>query len=126
MTKINVTRTFEKASLAKEQFFAALEPFVDYVNGLADNFIRILSNGVGIVDNMDATLKTISVKHNTDTPFAVSKRPVAIFVVKQASVTNPVLSFTWFFSADQEITVNTNFNGSPTDAIQLTLWIQYS
>lgn len=114
MAKITISRIFEVSLIASSKAYEELQTFVEYVNGLADNTIRILRNGVTLNDNINCSIITQQLTPNTPLTFAVNARPVGVIVLQSD---RPVTSFTWQYgstatqiSAEITSTASTAFN----------------
>ena len=81
MAKITISRIFEVSLIAASKAYTDMQPFVDYVNGLADNTIRILRNGITLSDNVSCTITTQKFTPGQALQFAVNARPVGIIVL---------------------------------------------
>lgn len=92
MAKITISRIFEVSLIATSKAYTELQPFIDYVNGLADNTIRILRNGITLSDNINCTITTQKFTPGQALQFAVNARPVGIIIL---SSDQPVTSFVW-------------------------------
>ena len=92
MAKITISRIFEVSLIATTKAYTELQPFIDYVNGLADNTIRILRNGITLTDNVRCSIITQKLTPGTTLSFAVNSRPVGIIVLQSDQ---PVTSFVW-------------------------------
>lgn len=92
MAKITISRIFEVSLIATSKAYTELQPFIDYVNSLADNTIRILRNGITLADNINCEIITQKLTPSTSLTFAVKARPVGIIVLQSDQ---PVTSFTW-------------------------------
>lgn len=126
MTKVTSTRVFEKGQVAGTNSGKELNPFLDWVINTFENLVRILQKGVGIQDNMDADLKTVTLKNATPLTISVSKRPIRIHVGRQVPIDNPMTSFVWGFETDTSITLIAEFKNAPTSSVDVYLTIHYS
>lgn len=126
MTKLTITRIFDVATIAGAEAMSALNTLINYINPVIENFTRILNKGIGINDNLDADIKVLSLSNNTPITFSTSKKPIAIFTVRQLPTTNPILTFVWGFKSDTEVTVQASFSNNPKDKTDVTLLIFYS
>lgn len=114
MAKITISRIFEVSLIASSKAYEELQSFVEYVNSLADNTIRILRNGVTLSDNISCSIITQQMTPNTPLTFAVNARPIGVIVLQSD---RPVTSFTWQYgstatqiSAEITSTTSTAFN----------------
>lgn len=140
MTKLSVARVFEVSQVAATKAYGELQSFFEYFNQLTDNLLRVIQNGVGIRDNLDAELKTISLTHGSPTPVAFRKRPVAVVACAETGgslaplvalhsapgqgATTTLTAYFGSFTgtafdapaqtvADQNVRIGTDKNGSP-------------
>ena len=91
--KLSVARVFEVSQIAASKAYGELQPFIEYVNQLADNVIRVLQNGVGLKDNLDAELQTIALTHGSSISVAFRKKPIAIIAgAYSGTQLNPLVS----------------------------------
>lgn len=122
MAKITISRIFEVSLIAASKAYADMQPFVDYVNGLADNTIRILRNGITLTDNVSCTITTQKFTPGQALQFAVNARPVGIIVL---SSDQPVTSFVWTPGNDTT-QVSGTITSTATTAFNVKLCVFYS
>lgn len=122
MAKITISRIFEVSLIAASKAYTELQPFIDYVNGLADNTIRILRNGITLSDNVDCSIITQKFTPGQSLQFAVSAKPMGIIVLQSDQ---PVTSFVWASASD--VTQATATITSPaTTAFNVKMCVFYS
>jgi len=100
MAKITVSRIFEVSLIATTKAYTELQPFIDYVNSLADNTIRILRTAITLGDNIRCSIITQKLTPGTALSFSVNSRPVGIIVLQSDQ---PVTSFTWQAGEGNEV-----------------------
>ena len=122
MAKITISRIFEVSLIAASKAYTDMQPFVDYVNGLADNTIRILRNGITLSDNVSCTITTQKFTPGQALQFAVNARPVGIIVLSSDS---PVTSFVWTPGNDTT-QVSGTITSPATAAFNVKLCVFYS
>ena len=122
MAKITISRIFEVSLIAASKAYTDMQPFVDYVNGLADNTIRILRNGVTLSDNVSCTITTQKFTPGQALQFAVNARPVGIIILSSDS---PVTSFVWTPGNDTT-QVSGTITSPATEAFSVKLCVFYS
>ena len=122
MAKITISRIFEVSLIAASKAYTDMQPFVDYVNGLADNTIRILRNGVTLSDNVSCTITTQKFTPGQALQFAVNARPVGIIILSSDS---PVTSFVWTPGNDTT-QVSGTITSTATEAFSVKLCVFYS
>ena len=122
MAKITISRIFEVSLIAASKAYTDMQPFVDYVNGLADNTIRILRNGVTLSDNVSCTITTQKFTPGQALQFAVNARPVGIIIL---SSDQPVTSFVWTPGNDTT-QVSGTITSTATEAFSVKLCVFYS
>ena len=122
MAKITISRIFEVSLIAASKAYTDMQPFVDYVNGLADNTIRILRNGITLSDNVSCTITTQKFTPGQALQFAVNARPVGIIVLSSDS---PVTSFVWTPGNDTT-QVSGTITSTVTEALNVKLCVFYS
>lgn len=124
MTLVTISRLFEKALIAKSTAAQELTPFIDFVNQGFDNVIRVLRKGIGVRDNLDAAVYTVKVTHAQQLKVAVTKRPFAVIIAQSKTA---VTSYLWEQGTEStQILLTIKFDGVPTDAVDVVLWVQYS
>jgi hypothetical protein len=122
VAKITISRIFEVSLIASSKAYTELQPFIDYVNSLADNTIRILRNGITLADNLSCTIVNQRFIPGQALTFAVNARPVGIIVLQSEQ---PVTSFVWVNSND--ITqVQGTITSTATEAFNVKLCVFYS
>ena len=122
MAKITISRIFEVSLIAASKAYTEMQPFVDYVNGLADNTIRILRNGITLSDNVSCTITTQKFTPGQSLQFAVNARPVGIIIL---SSDQPVTSFVWTPGNDTT-QVSGTLTSTATEAFNVKLCVFYS
>lgn len=122
MAKITISRIFEVSLIAASKAYTDMQPFVDYVNGLADNTIRILRNGITLSDNVSCTITTQKFTPGQALQFAVNARPVGIIIL---SSDQPVTSFVWTPGNDTT-QVSGTITSTATEAFSVKLCVFYS
>jgi hypothetical protein len=122
VAKITISRIFEVSLIAASKAYTDMQPFVDYVNGLADNTIRILRNGITLSDNVSCTITTQKFTPGQALQFAVNARPVGIIVLSSDS---PVTSFVWTPGNDTT-QVSGTITSTVTEALNVKLCVFYS
>ena len=122
MAKITISRIFEVSLIAASKAYTDMQPFVDYVNGLADNTIRILRNGITLSDNVSCTITTQKFTPGQALQFAVNARPVGIIIL---SSDQPVTSFVWTPGNDTT-QVSGTITSTATEAFNVKLCVFYS
>jgi hypothetical protein len=122
VAKITISRIFEVSLIAASKAYTDMQPFVDYVNSLADNTIRILRNGITLADNLSCTIVNQKFIPGQALTFAVNARPIGIIVLQSDQ---PVTSFVWVNSND--ITqVSGTITSTATAAFNVKLCVFYS
>jgi hypothetical protein len=122
VAKITISRIFEVSLIAASKAYTDMQPFVDYVNGLADNTIRILRNGITLSDNVSCTITTQKFTPGQALQFAVNARPVGIIILSSDS---PVTSFVWTPGNDTT-QVSGTITSTATEAFSVKLCVFYS
>jgi hypothetical protein len=122
VAKITISRIFEVSLIAASKAYTDMQPFVDYVNGLADNTIRILRNGITLSDNVSCTITTQKFTPGQSLQFAVNARPVGIIIL---SSDQPVTSFVWTPGNDTT-QVSGTITSTATEAFNVKLCVFYS
>lgn len=122
MAKITISRIFEVSLIAASKAYTDLQPFIDYVNGLADNTIRILRNGITLTDNVSCTITSQKFTPGQALQFAVNARPVGIIILQSDS---PVTSFVWTPGNDTT-QVSGTITSPATTAFNVKMCVFYS
>jgi len=122
VAKITISRIFEVSLIASSKAYTELQPFIDYVNSLADNTIRILRNGITLSDNVSCTITSQKFTPGQALQFAVNARPVGIIVLQSDQ---PVTSFVWVNSNDVT-QVQGTITSTATEAFNVKLCVFYS
>ena len=128
MTKIAITAFLETSKFLATKAGAELGDFISYVSDLADQSLRTLRNGVGIRDNLDAAVKSVSVKHNTDTVVNTDgKVPLAIIPTYQlGSLANMISAFGWTINGSGQTVIRVKFDSATTAAVDISLVVLFS
>jgi len=122
VAKITISRIFEVSLIAASKAYTDMQPFVDYVNSLADNTIRILRNGITLTDNVSCTITSQKFTPGQALQFAVNARPVGIIILSSDS---PVTSFIWTPGNDTT-QVSGTITSTATTAFNVKLCVFYS
>jgi len=127
MTKLTTSRFFDTGLIGKAASYQELQPFFDYQTQLNDNLIRILINGIGLRDNIDAVILPIGLKQNTPTGFGAVRTPVAVYVGGQRPISPAITTFVWEMGNDgRPVATLTTTDPSYTGTLDVTLVIHYS
>lgn len=123
--KITVTRLLEATKYLATSFGQEAPDFFTYMSDFVDNAVRALRNGLTIADNFDATLKTLSVTHNTAQVITLpsGKTAVGIIPLRLVSTTYGIDSFAWYYDERGRLTVKVGITSAPSDAQQVVLAI---
>jgi len=122
MAKITISRIFEVSLIATSKAYTELQPFIDYVNGLADNTIRILRNGITLGDNINCSVISQKFTPGKALQFAVNARPTGIIILQSDQ---PVTSFVWA-SASDTTQVTGTITSTATAAFNVKLCVFYA
>ena len=122
MAKITISRIFEVSLIATSKAYTELQPFIDYVNGLADNVIRILRNGITLQDNVKCSIITQKFTPGTELTFAVNARPVGVIVIGSE---RPVTSFQWDYTTDST-SISATVTSTSAVAFSVKMCVFYS
>lgn len=122
MAKITISRIFEVSLIAASKAYGELQPFIDYVNGLADNTIRILRNGITLNDNINCSIITQKFTPGIALQFAVSAKPVGIIILQSDY---PVTSLVWTSATDVTQAIGT-ITSTATTSFNVKLCVFYS
>jgi hypothetical protein len=122
VAKITISRIFEVSLIAASKAYTEMQPFVDYVNSLADNTIRILRNGITLTDNVSCTITTQKFTPGQSLQFAVNARPVGIIILQSDQ---PVTSFVWT-NGNDTTQVSGTLTSPATAAFNVKLCVFYS
>jgi len=122
MEKITISRIFETSLVATSKAYQELQPFIEYVNGLADNTIRILRNGITLGDNINCSIISQQLTPGTALTFAVNARPVGVIVIASD---RPVTSFVWSYTADAT-QISATITSPSTVAFNVKMCVFYS
>lgn len=127
MTKLNVARVFDTSVIANSKAFSELSKFFEYMAQFTDNMARIVRNGISVSDNLDARVIVQALRHNQDSVVAINRRPLLVFLGRQAPVSPPIASFTWTLNDQGNLVLRANF-ADPTYAqpIDVTLLAIFS
>ncbi len=123
--KITVTRLLEATKYLATQFGQEAPDFFSYMSEFVDNCVRALRNGLTFADNFDATIKPLTLTHNTAQviTLATGKTAVGILPLRVVSTTTGLDSLAWYYDQQNRLTVKAAFTGAPTDAQQVLLAI---
>ena len=122
MTKLAISRFLETSKFLATESGKELSDFISYVSDLADQSLRALRNGVGVRDNLDAVVKAVTVKHNTD-----GRVPLAVMPTYQAtSLASMVSGFAWSVNQQGQVVVRMKFDNAPSTSLDISLVILFS
>lgn len=128
MTKVTVSRIFEVGQIASTKAYGELQSFIEYTNLFTDNVIRILRNGISVTDNLDATVFSVPLNSANSQKISVKQEPIAVLVIRQSPITNPLTKFVWDMTSDKSLSLTATFTTTPTptNPVTLKLLIIYS
>lgn len=126
MTKLSIARTFEVGEIATTKSYEELKPFIEYVNSLADNLVRILTSGISSRDNIDCQIVKLNLKDSTPQSIATTKQPTEVRVQRQIPMTPMVTAFAWQIDNSGALQVMVKYDTPPTTPVEVTLIAQFS
>ena len=112
MTKLNIGQLFEISQLQALRDVQVITPFVDFVNSMADNLVRVLRNGVGLRDNVDCEIFAITMTDGIAQKIKTRKTPIGVIVIRQALTQQQIKNFTWLIASDGSTQVTVSFESS--------------
>jgi hypothetical protein len=127
MSKLSTAGGIEASKYKATKAGQELNGLIDDVSTLTDDVVKVLRNGVGIRDNLDAKLMTVSLTHNTLQALNTDgKTPVGIVPIRVYSTTYGMQSFIWYVDGSGKVQIKATYSATPTDALDVTLVIYFS
>lgn len=121
--KVTISRLFEISKYLTTSAGKDLEGALSYISEFAELTIRGLRNNLTFEENIFCEVKTVSVRHNTETIISIAKRnrPVRIYVDKVISPYFVITGFGWKFSPSGEVVIKVLFDGPPPALEQINV-----
>jgi hypothetical protein len=126
MTKLSVARIFEVSQIATTKAYKDLSPFVDYVNSLADNLVRVLVNGIGLRDNLDCQILKLNMQDQVPQSVFVRRPPLAVYIGGQFPRKPFAYGVSWGVGNSGELILECRFDSPPPASIEVTFVIHFS
>lgn len=122
--KITFTRLLDTARYLQTKVGEEIPDFFEFLAEYIEQTTRSLRTGLSFGDNFNCEVKTVSLKHDTETIISASKTATGIIPVR-AVTQSMVDSFGWWYSDAGNLTVRAKFSGSPTGTIDVVLVILF-
>lgn len=126
MAKLGIQRLLEASKLKATEAGQQLGELIDYVNDMADQFVRTLRNGLTFQDNFNCLVSTLSLTDGVSTVVNTGgKRPYGIIPIRVVSETVSIANLTWYIDQSDQTNVQVSFAGSPTSAQSVVVIILF-
>jgi hypothetical protein len=126
MAKLGIQRLLEASKLKATEAGQQLGELIDFVNDLADNFVRALRNGLTFQDNFNCLVSTVSVKHGESTVVNTGgKRPYGIIPIRVVSESESISSLSWYIDQSNRTNLSVSFTGAPSEAQSVVIIILF-
>lgn len=64
--RVDLPKLFDIASVRDKTLVQKIGPLIDYVNQLADQFVRIVNGKLRLSENVEGQIRVIKMKHNVE------------------------------------------------------------
>jgi len=116
VAKLSISRLLEASKLLQTKAGQELQELITFVNDLANQIVLALRQGLTFEDNFKCKVVSVTLTHNTvQTINSDSKQIFSVMPARVVSTTTAVTSFIWYINSAEELTVNAQFLGAPTD-----------
>lgn len=101
--------------------------FIEYMASFVEQTLRGMRNGFTFSDNIDCTIKTITLAHDVPqiVELGTTRNPTGVFVTRVVSQSNMLSAFNWYFSNTGEFTVRAKFDPTPTARLDVQIIILF-
>ncbi len=126
MTKLSIQRVFETSKLLATDSGKELQELIGYVAEFAEQTLRILRNGVGVADQLDAQLVNAIVVSGEETEISTNKVPIGIFPIRIQEEGTKNGEFGWYLNDQGRVITNLVVTGTALDQYTVTYLVIYS
>ncbi len=84
MTKLSTERVLPTEQIAATKSYQDLNPFFTFFSRFLDNMARIVTKGVGLIDNVDCDVPTVTVKSGVPLAVRVKRLPIGVTVLSSS------------------------------------------
>ena len=124
MAKVTLSRLFEVSKYLTTDAGKDLKDALTYLSEFVEVTTRNLRNGLTFADNFDTTIKSLTVRPDTETVILTGeRRRVREVVLRRASDDTyyVVDSFGWKYNAEGNVVIKVGFTGSPSSTQDINL-----
>lgn len=126
MTKLSTNRVFETSKLLSTEAGKQLQELISYTAEFAEQTLRVLRNGVGVADQLDAQLIQAQIVSGEDTEINNNKPPIGIFPIRVVEEGAKVGEFGWYFNDSGRVITNLVVTGTALEQYNVTYLVIYS
>ena len=112
----------------KKAGIQGVEDFVSYLADATEQLIQSVKNGLSIEDNINGSVKTLTLKHEVATAVSVpvpKKTVLHMFPTFVSDFNSPIESFSWQYTSDGNLEVMASFRGAPTRGLNVRVVMLY-
>lgn len=127
MSKITITRLMEISKALQTEAGQQLVDVLQYLQGYVEQTLRALRGGLTFSENFKCDVLSVELENGTG-QIVQSENPSNIYGVlplRSVSVENFFDSFGWYINDDNELVVQAEFVGAPTDPVTCTILVLY-
>jgi len=124
MAKVTLSRLFEVSRYLTTEAGNQLADALVYLSEFVEVTTRNLRNGLTFADNFDATIKTVTVRPDTEQVILTGERRRVSEVAVRRVVDNTYFvidSFGWKYNSDGNVVIKVGFTGTPPSTQDITL-----
>lgn len=123
--KITITRLLETAKYLSMPVESAFKDLVVYLAEFVEQTVRSLRGGLTFVDNFDAKVSSLELKHDTAQVVAAERAVKGVLITRVYSSSSKLDAFTWYYDDGNRLTFKASFTGSPTAAVKVDAVLLY-
>ena len=126
MSKINISRLLDTSKMIKTEAGKQLEPLINYTSDMAEQVLRSLKNGLTFEDNINSSILTVGLVHNTSQEINTNNRtPTGVLIRRVLSTTDIPTGLLWYLNDSGNLIVKVLFSTANTSIINVELIVTF-
>lgn len=124
--KLTISSIFDFATVASSKAAQELKIFIDYVNRVVDEVVKVLQGGLTFSDNFQGQQLVVELQHGVETKVAIRRQQVlGILPLKVLSSTDALESLISSVNQEGQLILVPEFKLASTTKYNVTLFILF-
>jgi len=115
--KVTSTKLFEIAQIQDEKIREALQPLVEYINGVNDQLIRLSQKQISILDNISSESYSVTLNSGVEKEILIRNPENILGVLILKVVSNGYTDFAWRITNSGALGVKVGFTTAKASPI---------